>query len=36
MFPDFSKVSLVVDICSGCDGIYGKVNIEVVDDVWQI
>jgi len=36
MFPDFSKVSLVVDVSGGRDGIYGEVDIEVVDDVWQV
>jgi hypothetical protein len=36
MFADFSEVPLVVDIRGGRDGIGGKVNIKVVDDVWQI
>jgi hypothetical protein len=36
MFPDFSKVPLVVDVRGGRDGIDGKVDIEVVDNVWQI
>ena len=36
MLPDFSKVSLVVDVRRSRDGIYGEVDIEVIDDVWQI
>lgn len=36
MFPNFSKVPLVVDVCGGGDGIDGKVDIEVIDNVWQI
>ena len=36
MFPNFSKVPLVVDVCGGGDGIDGKVDIEVIDNVWKI
>ena len=36
MFPNFSKISLVVHVRSGRDGIYGKIEIEVIDDIWQI
>jgi len=36
MLPDLSKVPLVVEIRSGRDGVDGKVDIEVIDNVWQI
>ena len=36
MFPDFSEVPLVVDVCGGRDGIDGKVDVKVVDNVRQI
>lgn len=36
VFPDFSKVPLVVEVGGRRDGVDGKVDIEVIDNVWQI
>ena len=36
MFPDFSKVPLVVEVCGSRNGIDGKVDIEVIDNVRQV
>jgi len=36
MLPDFSKVPLVVEVRGRRDRVDGKVDVEVVDNVWQI